>query len=126
MQFYRRFCTWLMSVLSKGKNEQLQSLNDVAVSTIEGQNNFADIMAWFQAKIVKDQDDEFFIADFRNLDSQLGVSFHEKTPITKPCAILVGVIRKKNASIEAEVFQCDALDAETKETLGDEKFVIID
>ena len=107
--------------------EPLKEQDEFAVTTIEGQNNFADILAWFNNKKSENvYDDEFFVADFRSLGDQLGLSSRMKEQLSKPCALLVGVFHKKDNSIEAEVFQCDALDAETKEALGNEKLVLID
>ncbi len=132
MEYLRKFWVWLSGFFCKKNVGNLvdpqKAPNEVAVSTIDGQNNFADVLAWFNNKRSENvQDDEFFVADLRSLDEgQLGFSFTVKDPLTKPFALLVGVFHKKDNSIEAEVFQCDALDAETKEALGNEKLVLID
>lgn len=130
MEFFRKFWAWVYSFFCKKREgcieESLKKQAPIPVSTIDGQNNFVDILAWFKARDATDPNDEFFVADFRGLNEMLGNALSTNISLSKPFALLVGVLRKKDESVEAEVFQCDALDSETKEVLGDDKIVVID
>lgn len=92
------------------------------VSTIEGESNFNDILAWFKTQNLDPKKHTPFIADFFSAKDKIGDNV---TQITKPCALIVGILDEQNDEISAVVFQCDALDTKTREVLGDEKFVVL-
>lgn len=92
------------------------------VSTIEGESNFNDILAWFKTQNLDPKRHTPFIANFLPMKDMIGDNV---TQITKPCALLVGIHDEQNDEIYAVVFQCDALDTKTREVLGDEEFVVL-
>lgn len=92
------------------------------VSTIEGESNFNDILAWFKTQNLDPKRHTPFIANFIELkDMFAGVD----VKVSKPCAIIVGFIDEQADSITSIIIESDALDAKTKEVFGDEKLVVL-
>ena len=92
------------------------------VSTIEGECNFNDILAWFKTQNLDPKRHTPFNADFIELkDAFAGVD----VKVSKPCAIIVGFIDEQADSITSIIIESDALDAKTKEVFGDEKLVVL-
>lgn len=92
------------------------------VSTIEGESNFNDILAWFKTQNLDPKRHTPFIADFLPMKDMIGDNV---TQITKPCAIIVGFIDEQADTITSIIIESDALDAKTKEVFGDEKLVVL-
>lgn len=102
--------------------DALKGQKGFAVSTIEGESNFPDILAWFRSQNLDPKRHTPFIANFIPFKDKIG---DEVTQLTKPCALLVGIYDEQEGSITAEVFECDALDAKTREVLGSEELVVL-
>ena len=92
------------------------------VSTIEGESNFNDILAWFKTQNLDPKRHTPFIADFLPMKDMIGDNV---TQITKPFAIIVGFIDEQADTITSIIIESDALDAKTKEVFGDEKLVVL-
>lgn len=123
----KRLIEFLKSLFHRDKKDggitdALKGQKGFSVSTIEGESNFLDILAWFKSKNLDPKRHTPFVANFLPIKDKIGDNV---TQITKPCALLVGVYDEQDDSITAEVFQCDALDAKTREVLGSEALVVL-
>lgn len=123
----KRLIEFLKSLFHRDKKDggiadALKGQKGFSVSTIEGENNFLDILAWFKSKNLDSKRHTPFVANFLPIKDKIG---DEVTQLTKPCALLVGIYDEQEDTITAEVFECDALDAKTREVLGSEKLVVL-
>lgn len=123
----KRLIEFLKSLFHRDKKDggitdALKGQKGFSVSTIEGESNFLDILAWFRSKNLDPKRHTPFVANFLPIKDKIG---DDVTQITKPCALLVGILDEQDDSITAEVFQCDALDAKTREVLGSEALVVL-
>lgn len=123
----KRLIEFLKSLFCREKKDwgiadALKGQKGFSVSTIEGESNFLDILAWFKSKNLDPKRHTPFIADFILTKDMIG---YDATLLTKPCALLVGIYDEQDGNITAEIFQCNALDAKTREVLGGEKFVVL-
>ena len=104
----------LMDILKGGKSE-------LTPAVIDGECNFNDFLAWFRKqKLDKEKHTPFIM----KLDNEAIKTF-SITPLTKPCGILIGIYDKTTEEISYCAVQCDTLDAETAEILGNDKLVVL-
>lgn len=123
----KRLIEFLKSLFCRDKKDggitdALKGQKGFSVSTIDGESNFLDILAWFKSKNLDSKRHTPFVANFLPIKDKIG---DEVTQLTKPCALLVGIYDEQEDTITAEVFECDALDSKTREVLGSEELVVL-
>lgn len=124
---FKRLIEAVLSFFARAKEDggilsTLKKQKGFEVSTIEGESNFNDILAWFKTQKLDQKKHTPFIANFIELkDMFAGV----EVKVSKPCAIIVGFIDEQADSITSIIIESDALDAKTKEVLGEEKLVVL-
>lgn len=151
MNIFQRFLQWLTSLFSKAETTTLSPTSDSAPQSpsqtssddkstfnqlmdilkgvkseltpavIDGECNFNDFLAWFRKqKLDKEKHTPFIM----KLDNEAIKTF-SITPLTKPCGILIGIYDNTTEEISYYAVQCDTLDAETAEILGNDKLVVL-
>ena len=124
---FKRLIEVVESFFARAKEDggilsSLKKQKGFEVSTIEGESNFNDILAWFKTQNLDPKRHTPFIANLIELkDAFTGVD----VKVSKPCAIIVGFIDEQADSITSIIIESDALDAKTKEVFGDEKLVVL-
>lgn len=140
MNIFQRFLQWLTSLFSKAETttpsqtssdnksifNQLMDIlkggkSELTPAVIDGECNFNDFLAWFRKQKLDEEKHTPFIM---KLDNEAIKTF-SITPLTKPCGILIGIYDKTTEDIFYYAVQCDTLDAETAEILGNDKIVVL-
>lgn len=93
----------------------------VKISVIDGPCNFNDFLAWFKAKNLDPQKHTPFIMKIAPETAKM-LSLPE---LTKPVGIMLGIYDKSDETIQYQAIQCDSLDQQTKDVLGNETIVIL-
>ncbi|MCI5776150.1 MAG: hypothetical protein MR215_00725 [Bacteroidales bacterium] len=90
----------------------------VDVATVDGECRFIDCVAWFKNLKLNKEADIPFVLDYTKFqDKFAGGEF--KVPVTKPCAVLLGVYNEKSDEMpNMQIIQCDKFDEKLVETLG--------
>ncbi len=98
----------------------------IKISVIDGPCNFNDFLAWFKAKNLDPQEHTPFIMKITpETAKKLSIPDLSIPDFTKPVGIMLGIYCKSDDTIQFQAIQCDSLDQQTKDVLGNETIVLL-
>lgn len=94
---------------------------EIKISVVDGPCNFSDFLAWFKSKNIDQKKHTPFIMKITPETAKM-LNIPE---LTKPVGIILGIYDKSDDTFMYQAIQCDALDQQTADVLGNENMVVL-
>lgn len=94
---------------------------EIKISVVDGPCNFSDFLAWFKSKNIDQKKHTPFIMKITPETAKM-LNIPE---LTKPVGIILGIYDKSDDTFMYQAIQCDVLDQQTTDVLGNEMLVTL-
>ena len=112
---FHQIAAYFKELFKAGKQKEIK------ISVVDGPCNFADILTWFTSqKLDPEKHTPFIMRITPETAKMLSIP-----DLTKPVGIMLGVYNKSDDMITYQAIQCDTLDQQTADVLGNEKVVVL-